>query len=479
MSTVTVKWSKNKTSDFINAAITIFFMFIFRFICPTFGPVTEVGVGVLGVFIGCIYGWTFCNIFWPSILCLFAIQYTGYQSMADTLTVAFTSNPCLTMIFMFPMIYVLEQSGIVKFFAFKIINAKFAQGKPWIVSFLLIFAAEIASGFVNLYVGNFLVWALFYEIVALYNIPKGKYTQFMVVGIAFAACMGGSIFAFSPGVLAPMGAYESQTGNIIAQGTYFLYAFPTITMFNVLFVLMGRFILRIDLKGLTIGGVESDMKLDGYQKFIFGVLVVFILLLLLPSFLPGEWKIISILSTLSTKGVPGLMLVFLAIINLTGGTSITEAFDKGQNWSCIMMICAIMAIGGAIKDDATGLTVLLNTGVNAIFEGKGVLVFVLVAVLLSSFVTNFCNNLVVGMLFITLVANYAESIGASGQAMALIICQTMNACMMTPAGGASAAILFGNKEWVDSKTCMLYGVAIWLIVSLVCFASYPYACLLV
>lgn len=49
------------------------------------------------------------------------------------------------------------------------------------------------------------------------------------------------------------------------------------------------------------------------------------------------------------------------------------------------------------------------------------------------------------MLFITLVANYAESIGASGQAMALIICQTMNACMMTPAGGASAAILFGNK----------------------------------
>lgn len=453
-------------------------MFIFRLICPPFGPVTEVGVGVIGIFLGCLWGWSVCNIFWPSILGIFALQYTGLQSMDETLVVAFTSTATMTMIFMFPMIYVLEKSGIVRFFAFKIINAKFAQGRPWLISFLVIFAAEIASGLVNLWVGNFLLWALFYEMVDLYKIPKGKYTEYMVVAIAFAACMGGSLFAFSPGVLAPMGAFEAQTGMMLDQGRYFLYAFPVITMFNIMFVLMGKFILRIDLSNVKIGKLEEDIKLDKYQKFIVGVLVFFILALLLPSFIPKDWAITAILQTLGSRGVPALILVFLAIVNFTGGTPIAEAFDKGQNWSVIMMIAAIMALSGAITAEATGITTLLNQGINTVLEGKGVLIFLIASIFLSAFITNFANNMVVGTVFITLVGAYAESIGANGYAMAVIICQTMNACMMTPAGGASAAVLFGNKDWVRPAACIRYGAAIWLIVSCVCLISYPYACLL-
>ena len=44
-----------KVKYYVHAIIVVCFMLFFRFL-PSFGPVTELGMQILGIFIGCLWG---------------------------------------------------------------------------------------------------------------------------------------------------------------------------------------------------------------------------------------------------------------------------------------------------------------------------------------------------------------------------------------------------------------------------------------
>ena len=56
--------------------IAMFFMFVFGKIVPPFGPVTDVGVGMIGVFIGLVL-LTVCtkNMFFATLMSMIAMIY--------------------------------------------------------------------------------------------------------------------------------------------------------------------------------------------------------------------------------------------------------------------------------------------------------------------------------------------------------------------------------------------------------------------
>ena len=58
----TVKW-------YINVAISLSLMLFFRYI-PAPEPMTQLGMTVIGIFAGAIYGWCTTNMIWPSIAAL-------------------------------------------------------------------------------------------------------------------------------------------------------------------------------------------------------------------------------------------------------------------------------------------------------------------------------------------------------------------------------------------------------------------------
>ena len=64
---MSVQTQKSGFSQYIHYIITAIIIFGFRFL-PNFGPVTDDGMVLLGVFIGAVYGWSFINMLWPSIL---------------------------------------------------------------------------------------------------------------------------------------------------------------------------------------------------------------------------------------------------------------------------------------------------------------------------------------------------------------------------------------------------------------------------
>lgn len=75
--------AKYPVSKVIHSAITIFLMFLFGRVIPPFGGITEVGMNVLGVFLGVIYGYCTCEIAWPSILGFVAYGLSGAVTMKD------------------------------------------------------------------------------------------------------------------------------------------------------------------------------------------------------------------------------------------------------------------------------------------------------------------------------------------------------------------------------------------------------------
>ena len=50
-----------------NICFTLFLMFMFGRVVPSFAGITDVGMNVLGVFLGVIYGYSTCEIAWPSL----------------------------------------------------------------------------------------------------------------------------------------------------------------------------------------------------------------------------------------------------------------------------------------------------------------------------------------------------------------------------------------------------------------------------
>ena len=63
---------EQKKINVIHYVVVVAFVFLFRFV-PGVAGITSLGMGILGSFIGAIYGWITIGMFWPSIITLAGI----------------------------------------------------------------------------------------------------------------------------------------------------------------------------------------------------------------------------------------------------------------------------------------------------------------------------------------------------------------------------------------------------------------------
>lgn len=62
-------------------------MFIIGNLQP-FGTVTPMGMDILGIFVGTLYGWLFLDLLWPSLIALVALGMTGYMTVGEAFSQA-------------------------------------------------------------------------------------------------------------------------------------------------------------------------------------------------------------------------------------------------------------------------------------------------------------------------------------------------------------------------------------------------------
>ena len=60
----------------VHTCICLLIMFGFGQMAP-FGPLTPLGMNLIGIFLGILYGWIFIEIVWPSLAGLLALMLIG------------------------------------------------------------------------------------------------------------------------------------------------------------------------------------------------------------------------------------------------------------------------------------------------------------------------------------------------------------------------------------------------------------------
>lgn len=71
-------------------------------------------------------------------------------------------------------------------------------------------------------------------------------------------------------------------------------------------------------------------------------------------------------------------------------------------------------------------------------------------------ITSFCNNLVLGMIFIPIAYTFTINIaGVTATALTVALVNCCSIAMMSPAGCVPSAVFHGNKEWISTKPAMM------------------------
>ncbi len=459
----TEKLSKNTPVQWVNSAITIAIMFLFRFL-PAPAPLTPMGMGVLGAFIGVIYGWITIGMFWPSILGLVSIGLTGYTTVKGAFLEGFGSNNVLIVILMFLILGILEQAGITKYLALRIVGFRIGKGRPWVICFLLLLAGYLLTAISGTFTAALLVWSIFYKICDANQIAKGGYTEYVIVAIVFGAIMGSQLFPFSVPVLMMTGAYTGVAGGSgPAFIPYVLWMLLISMVIAVLFTLVGKYLFRIKAPALNEDSIERPKPLTRYQWVVLAALCAFILILLLSSVVPSASAAAELLNNLNIIGLAALVIAFLLVCNFTQGKKANEYLTQSANWELVFVLACVVVLSNALGAEDTGIMAWVTEHFSAIFNGHGVILYLVLITLIPAILTNFLNNLVIGMMFIPLSYTFSSALGINSMAVCVALISLCSIALITPAGCIPAAMLHGNTEWISSKSATKYGIAAVLI----------------
>lgn len=294
-----------EVKKYMHFAIMIFLTIGIGFINPV-GQITEIGMKVLGVFVGVLYGWIFIDLIWPSVFGFVALGLTGATTIMGAFGTGFGNEQLLIILLTMVFAGALNEAGLTELIANWLLTKKIIRKSPWLLIAGIIICAGLGGLLGATMALIFLLWALVLKIADECNIDKkDPLLTFCILEIVLAAMGGGSVFSFHAGYLiyasfldATIPAVPSMIFNAIG------FYLPAIILF-----VFAKWVFHFDAsKFILPESVIKEMenkKVTKGQRITLGVLLIYIALLLLPEFLPTAPG----MALLKTIGVGGMSAV--------------------------------------------------------------------------------------------------------------------------------------------------------------------------
>lgn len=193
---------KSKNTYFIHVVIYLIITFGVGFL-PPFAQITEMGMRVLGIFLGVIYAWCFIALDWTSILSLCLLAAVGYGDGGDALFLSGWSFMTIPpMILSFILAEGVSQCRLTKYVADKILSLKLFKGKPYVLLSGMLITLAILTLLQCTYAGLFLLWGVGYSISDRAGYTKDNTWNTIVIASTIAVYVWASyLFPFMPGPL--------------------------------------------------------------------------------------------------------------------------------------------------------------------------------------------------------------------------------------------------------------------------------------
>ena len=303
-------FSSSNLKKYVHPCIVVLIMLL-GFVIPPVAPITEMGMAVIFIFAGMIWGWSTCGMLWPSLLGVVMLGFSGYAATPEAALGMMLTNTTFvaTLVTMILFAYI-NEIGLLDILSTWVVTRKFAAGKPWTFMTFLFFAFVVIAPFA----GNPVILILLGFNFVGPLLKKMGYTKeealptYMMIGISL--CGLAAVWPyFLPISIYTKGIIATAIGGYMLTGLQYTMciAFPLI-LSMIIYLLVGKFIVRIDTKKFAEGSkylletTDTKITLTVDQKRGVAVLLLFCLAMLIPTVLPKTWAITQIFTQAGLVG---------------------------------------------------------------------------------------------------------------------------------------------------------------------------------
>lgn len=442
--------TQKKSPALIHYVIVAAFCLFFRFI-PGFAGITPLGMGILGCFIGAVYGWITIDMLWPSMMGLFGMGLTsiGMEKVAAT---CFSSMPVLGLILCMGCVGVAMKTGAFDWLVSLLLGNKSMQGKPWITIWLVMLIAWPFGAF-NSIIMMVVFGAFITSILKACEVPfNDKLAVFWYLGCAFSLMLGQILLPFMGTGLTFYYSFVTMFPNLTMQMVpYIVFMILMGVAMVTVYVLVMKFVFRVDASALAKYCNECEVtKCTRDQKFALVLFVSFLVIVILSSMNIGP--VSDFLKQFGLLGSCLFCSLFVPIIKSENGgplASLEEMFHM-CNWGQVFMVGLIMVFSTYMGGQDTGITAAMAMLFTP-FMSMSPWVFIVVALVISVVLTNVANNMLIGVMVMPFLVNFASQAGIEPTMIIMLLWIMVQFALATPAASPVTAVAM-TQEMADAKT---------------------------
>lgn len=462
--TETVKWTY-----WLHLAIGMFFMFVFPRLTP-FEPVTEVGMAVMGVFIGMVYLWSTMDSIWPSMLGLLLVgisgyvpELQGYAAVKDLFLNAFGTETVLVCMFGLILFAGVEYVGCTKYMARFFMSLKILEGRPYVFLFIFFLCSYVIAGLTNPLAAMLILWPIALEILENFGYKKGdKIFYTIICGVYLASTLGQPMLPFKGAQYMIVSTFEKISGLTVNFASFILFNWIMSIILLVCFLAIIRFLIRPDVeafKKIKVADLTKEQlpKMNPQQIAFFLMIIIYIAAMLLPNLLPKSIPFIALLSQIGLLGINVLCIVVLMIIPYKGKPMMDfrGIARKSFSWDVFFLVAAAVYVCNAMTAESTGIKPFLVQLLQPLLGGKPELVFVFFLLAFAIITTNFANNAGMAVVLMPVVMAFADQYpSVELTVICMSICMMVFVALLTPAASPYCGILHARKDLVEYKEIM-------------------------
>lgn len=439
---------EEKKVSIVHYVVVAALVLLFRFI-PGFAGITPLGMGILGTFIGAIYGWMTIGMFWPSVIALLGIGLS--VGMNQMMVAGFASLPFFGLVFCIPIINVCSETGAFSWIIDKVLTSKAMQGKGWLTVWILLLLTFM-MGFTNPIIICLVICSFVTSICNQVGIGKNeKFPIYIYLGVAFAGMLGQVLFPFVGTGLTLIMAYNAMFPDFpLDFVSYLMFMLPMGIVLITIYTLVLKLIFRVDVSKLSGFKPEKEVAaITKDQKVALGIFVAFIALLIVASLPLGP------ISTFVSKfGMVGVTLGLLAVLDMLKKEDGSRLISVEKSlstvpWGLVLMMAYIMVVATYMNTPDTGIAAAMAALLNP-FTVLPPLIFIIVALTFAAVMTNFANNMIIIILVMPFMFNFAASIGLAPTGMIVLLFIMAQFALATPAASPVTAVAMG-QEMADAN----------------------------
>lgn len=457
----------NESKDlvyWIHTAITVLLMFGIGYLEP-WGSLEPLGMKILGIFIGLLWGWTFIGFVWPSLMGVLALGLSGYQTVHAALTAGFGA-PVNTVLCIFIFIFAayMDKIGLSRIIANWFISRKICIGRPYALAFMVFVAAYVLGATVSLFTAILLLFSIFYSACDTLGYKKlDKYPVWVLTGVVYAAMLGFAVFPFKAVQVMVLGSLSTVSGGLTVDFAGFtILTFAITVVCLAAWMLLGKFIVRPDVSNFDgVGDMFENLRhttMNNEQKIAAFFLCLFMFAMFAPSVLPKDFFIAKFFNTIGITGSLMFVIMLMAMLKIKGKISFdfADCAKSGMNWEMIIMFVATMPVSAAMANPEVGVINFLVELTAPIFNNFSGLAFCAVFLLIGGMLTQVAHNLVLAAMLTPVLYQFCVALGADPIMMCVLFSFAIATAVATPGGSATAALMFTN-DWIGRGNSYKYG----------------------